>query len=252
MRITVLVVLLGFGGAACGKKQEAPTPGVASGSAVVTPPAIDAATAPASGSGSAAVAAVAKTCAAGDAAACVAGANAIAPQGAYRASLSKADADAKEQATTKLASRACELGNGEGCALVARYGPYSDNDKMLARACELGYLASCGSVGRRLADSGNKADRARAAELLEKACDANVMDWAALTAHQGGFCRHLQRFYTETMKDKVKAKAAHDRACTQGDKVGCACKTNADCGEVPDDQSGSFTCSDGACDIMGG
>jgi hypothetical protein len=193
-----------------------------------------------------------KTCADGDAAACVAEANAIAPKGAYRAKLSKEAADAKEQATVKLAVRACELGNGEGCALVARYGKFAESNKNLERACELGYVASCGSVGRGLADRGKKADRARAAELLEKACDADVMDWMALTAHHGGFCRQLQRFYTETMKDKVKAKSAHARACKQGDKVGCACKTDADCGEVPDDQSGSFECSDGVCDITGG
>lgn len=242
---------------ACGKKPDAPPPGVASGSATVTPPATAVAPAPASGSssvgsGSATVAAVAKTCADGDAAACVAEANRVAPQGGYRATLSKADADAKEQATTKLASRACELGNGEGCALVARYGGFSGSDSMLAKACELGYVASCGSVGRGLADGGKKADRARAAELLEKACDADVMDWMSLTAHHGGFCRQLQRFYTETMKDKVKAKAAHDRACAQGDKVGCACKTDVDCGKVPDDQSGDFTCADGVCDLVGG
>jgi hypothetical protein len=244
VRITLLVVLLGVGGVACGKKQEAPPPGVASGSAVVTAPAIDAAAIDA--------APVAKTCATGDAAACVAEANAIAPQGAYRAKLSKEDADAKEQATTKLASRACELGNGEGCALVARYGAFSASDNMLEQACKLGYVPSCGSVGRGLADGGKKADRARAAELLEKACDADVMDWMSLTAHHGGFCRQLERFYTETMKDKVKAKAAHDRACKQGDKLGCACKTDADCGEVPDDQAGYYMCSDGACDIGGG
>jgi hypothetical protein len=193
-----------------------------------------------------------KSCADGDAAACVAEANAIAPKGAYRAKLSKEAAEAKEQATVKLAARACELGNGEGCALVARYGKFVESHKNLERACELGYIPSCGSVGRRLADRGKMDERARAAELLEKACNADVMDWMALTAHHGGFCRQLQRFYAETLKDKAKAKSAHERACKQGDKVGCACKTDADCGEVPDDQSGSFECSGGVCDLTGG
>lgn len=241
MKPTAFVVIALLGASACGPKQDAPV-AAASGSPLAPPPT----------SGTAAAPAKAKTCAGGDAAACVAEARAIAPQGAYRVELSKADADAKEQATTKLAARACELGNGEGCALVARYGPFSDSSKKLERACELGYVPSCGSVGRQLADSGKKADLPRAAELLEKACDADAMDWMALTAHHGGFCRRLQELYTERLEDKAKAAKAHERACAQGDKLGCACKTDHDCGEVPDDQSGTYTCADGACDIMGG
>ena len=243
MRATHILILAILGAAACGTKQDAtPSAAAASGSAPAPTPAPPPPPAPAKP----------KTCADGDAAACVAEARAIAPQGAYRAQLSKEDADAKAQATTKLASRACDLGNGEGCALVARYGAFSGSDKMLERSCALGYVASCGSVGRQLADGGKKADRARAAELLEKACDADVMDWMALTAHHGGFCRQLEQLYREKVKDKAKAAKAHERACAQGDKLGCTCKTDADCGKVPDDQSGDYICSSGACSIMGG
>lgn len=251
VRTIALFIVMTLGAAACGKKEGAPPPSTGSGSGSATATATPPTTPPPAPAVDAAPAGP-KTCADGDAAACVAEANAIAPQGAYRAKLSKEEADAKVAATLKPATRACELNNGEGCALVARYGAFGDSDKMLERACELGYVASCGSVGRQLADGGKKENRARAAELLEKACDANVMDWMSLTAHKGGFCRQLQKFYAETVKDKAKAKSAHDRACAQGDKLGCACKEDADCGEVPDDQSGTYTCSDGACDIMGG
>ena len=230
MRTIFLIVGL----AACGKKQDAPPPPPVA----ATPAAIDAQTP--------------KTCATGDAAACVAEANAAAPPVGYRAKMSKADADAKQQATAKLASRACELGNGEGCALVAEYDDSANSDLMLEKACTLGYVASCGSIGVGLADRGRKADRARAAELLEKACEANVMDWMSLTAHHGGFCRRLQEFYRDTVKDKVKAKSAHDRACAQGDKLGCACKVDADCGKVPDDQAGDYMCMEGTCGLTGG
>jgi hypothetical protein len=257
VRSIVVAIAITLVAGACGKKDASspPVASGASGSAAASsagevrdaPPAAgtpaDAATA--------AAAAPVKTCDAGDAAACVAEANKIAPQGAYRVNLSKEEADAKEAATVKLGSRACELGNGEGCALVARYGKFSDSDKNLARACELGYVPSCGSVGRGLVDGGKKADRARAAELLEKACDADVMDWMAMTAHHGGFCRVLQQLYAET-KDKAKEKSAHERACKQGDKLGCACKSDTDCGQVPDDQSGDYECYEGKCDITGG
>jgi hypothetical protein len=259
----LLAIVVLSGAAACGKKSDAPGPApTASGSAAsgtaATPPAAagsGSAAAPptATGSGTAATppAATPRTCADGDAAACVAEANKIAPQGAYRAELSKEDADAKEAATVKLAARACELGNGEGCMLLARYDRFSDSDKNLERACELGYVPSCGSVGRGLADGGKKADRARAAALLEQACDADVMDWMALTAHHGGFCRQLQELYART-KNKAKEASAHERACKQGDKLGCPCKTAADCGAVPDDQSGDYDCFDDKCDITGG
>jgi hypothetical protein len=243
-RVSFLIAVT-LAAAACNKPADGPTPGAASGSTTAQPP-------PPAPPPPPPAPPKAKTCADGDAAACVTEAKAIAPQGAYRATMSKEQADAKEQATTKLASRACELGNGEGCALVARYGKFDDSDKNLEHACQLGHVASCGSVGRGLAERGGKADRARAAELLEKACDADAMDWMALTAHHGGFCRQLEQLYRDKLKDKARAKNAHERACAQGDKLGCTCKTDDDCGKVPDDQSGSYACTGGACAIEGG
>jgi len=247
MRRTLVLIVWTLCEVACGKQEASPTAGVASGSAITAapspPPAPDAAPAPAPKP---------RTCADGDAAACVREARAIAPQGAYRAELSKEDADAKEQATTKLAARACELGNGEGCALVAQFGGFSDSGKNLARACELGHVASCGSVGRGLANTGKGADRQRAAELLEQACEADVIDWMALTAHHGGFCRQLEQLYRGPLKNNAKAAKAHARACAQGDKLGCACKVDADCGEMPSDQAGDYNCFDGACTLSGG
>jgi len=233
---------------ACGKTQDAPAAGSGSGSATAVPTTPSPPLPPPTP----AAPPKARTCADGDAAACVAEARAIAPQGAYRANLSKQDADAKVQATTRLAARACELGSGEGCALLAQYGGFSDSARNLERACGLGYVPSCGSVGRQLADGGRRADRKRAAELLEQACEADAVDWMALTAHHGGFCRQLQELYKGPLKNTAKAANAHERACAQGDKLGCACKTDADCGEVPSDQSGSYLCTDGACDMMGG
>jgi hypothetical protein len=194
-----------------------------------------------------------KTCSVGDAAACVAEARAIAPTGAFRANLPPAEADAKVAATVELAARACELGAGEGCALQAQYGKFADSDKNLERACELGYVPSCGSVGSRLVDGGKAADRARAAELLEKACEAGAFDWRSATAHPGGFCHHLYELYKGPMKDEARAATALERACAQGDKRDCPCKSDGDCGEMPDDMSGEFFCSsDGACGVSGG
>lgn len=179
-------------------------------------------------------------------------AKAIAPQGAFRATMPKAEADAKVAATAKLAARACELASAEGCALLAQWGPFGESDKHLERACELGYVPSCGSVGRGLVDGGKKEHRARAAELLEKACEADAVDWIAFTSHHGGFCHFLYELYKGPLEDKDKAAKALERACKQGDKRDCACKTDEDCGAVPDDMSGDFTCSDGKCDIVGG
>jgi len=230
--------------AACGPRHDAttnPGSGTAASSGSGAAPISDRGSAP-------------TTCRDGDAAACVAEANAIAPQGGYRVELSKEEADAREAATVELATRGCQLGNGEGCALVARYGPSMDSDRNLERACQLGYVPSCGSVGRQLADGGLPGDRARAAELLERACDADVMDWMALTAHHGGFCRRLQELYDTDPKDPARAASAHRRACQQGDRLGCRCQTDDDCGEVPDDQSGTYYCDDQdqACALMSG
>jgi TPR repeat protein len=135
--------------------------------------------------------------------------------------------------------------------LLAQFGPYANVDKMLQRACDLGYVASCGSVGRRLADGGERKNRDHAAELLEQACAADAVDWAAGTSHHGGFCHQLHEL-SKGMKDKPKAAKALERACAQGDKYGCPCKTTSDCGKMPEDQAGDCDCQSGHCGVTGG
>jgi hypothetical protein len=98
----------------------------------------------------------------------------------------------------------------------------------------------------------NKKEREHAAELLEQACTADVVDWMSLTAHHGGFCHQLYELYKGPLKDKTKAAKALERACAQGDKQDCPCKTTADCGKAPDDEAGDYICTSGSCEVMGG
>lgn len=191
----------------------------------------------------------ASACDAGDAHACVLAARSYAPKGGYRADLSKAEADAREQGTTRYALRACDLKDAEGCALAAKFGPYDNLDSMLTRACTLGHAASCGMLGIRMFTKVTRpADRVRVAELVEKACVSNVTGWLASTTQPGGFCRQLSIFYREYIKDRAKARHFRDLGCSQGYKHDCPCKVEADCGAFPKDEAGDgYSCLDGIC-----
>lgn len=186
----------------------------------------------------------------GDAAACVAAARSFEPKGGYRADLPPKEADRREAGTALYGKRACDLGNGEGCALAAQFGHTYD---LFERACDLGYAGSCGTLGcGPLEGDEKKADLQRDAALCEKACRADAVDWRAGTMHHGGFCHELYEAYVDKLGDKTKAAEILKLACAQGDKVGCPCKADADCGEQPADEGGGgFQCgNDHTCEIM--
>jgi hypothetical protein len=186
-------------------------------------------------------------CDRGDAAACVAAARSFEPKGGYRVDLSKAEADLRETETAKYGKRACDLGNGEGCALLAKFG--NDNGAW-QRACDLGYLASCGSISCGGFDvDTKKADLLHDAALCEKACRADTVDWTPGTSHHGGFCHELYVGYRDKLKDKAKAAEILKLACAQGNKEDCPCKVDDDCGKMPDDEAGDLACYDGTCTL---
>jgi hypothetical protein len=255
----VVVLLFGAcgkhpGGSAAGSGSAVATTG--SGSAVVATGSGSAVVATATGSAAALPplgppptgmdATVAAGCDRGDAAACVAAARSFEPKGAYRVNLSKDEADRREAGTAKYGQRACDLGNGEGCALVAEFGQGSG---LLQRACELGYAASCGSISCNALEGDTKADRLHDAELCEKACRADALDWKSGTAHHGAFCHLLYVEYRDKLKDKAKAAEILKLACAQGDKEGCPCKVDDDCGKMPEDEAGSYMCAEGTCSL---
>jgi hypothetical protein len=249
----VLIVVSG-----CGKHSGASgsSSAVATGSAVVAPGSgsSSAASANTGSAGSAAAlpplgpppkgmdATAAAACDRGDAAACVAAARSFEPKGAYRADLGIEEGKRREAGTTKYGQRACELGNGEGCALVAMFG--GGGMPMLQRACDLGYLGSCGSIGLfGIRSSHTTAGWARYAPVLEKACRADTVDWDPDTAHHGGFCYELYVVYRDKLNDKPKATEFLKLACAQGEKRDCPCKEDTDCGPLPDDVDYTLTCS---------
>jgi hypothetical protein len=186
-------------------------------------------------------------CDRGDAAACVAAARSFEPKGGYRVDLSQAEADRREAGTAKYGKRACDLGNGEGCALLAQFGNESG---ALQRACDLGYVASCGSISCGAIETDTtKKERVADAALCEKACRADTLDWRSGTSHHGAFCHDLYVGYRDKLKDKAKAAEILKLACAQGNKEDCPCKTDDDCGKMPEDEAGDLACYDGTCTL---
>ena len=260
MRLLWWVVLIGCGKSApTASSTGSATPG--SATAVATAAAGSAAT----GAGSSAPAglpslgeppagvdrAKAVACDAGDARACVEAARSYMPGFGDRAKLSKEDADAREQVTVRYAMRACELKDGEGCAIAATFGPYKDLDATRKRACDLGYAAACGAIGTQALAAAKRGSPAalQGAALVEKACLANASDPTGLGAKPGELCFALYEYYRDGKpKDQATAKKFLDLACSQGHRADCPCKTDKDCEGSPDGYD--YMCSDGTCSGM--
>lgn len=234
------VVVMGLG-IACGKGKDqpapAPAPAPATGDAATVSAADAAAPAnpglPSLGEPPQGMdVAKAKACDAGDAAACVAAALEFSPKGAYRANLSKEEADRKEAGTAKYAERGCELKNAEGCYLWGKFGPYKNRDVGMSRACELGHGVACADWATSLMVEGRPhEDLVKGRELLEKACRDKVKGENDLPGE------HCDRMASEwgskrgkLKKDAKKAAEFRKLACEQGYKLECPCKEDKDCG----------------------
>ena len=241
MRIACVVVIgLALG---CGNKESqnkaAPAPAPATGDAAVAAGADAAAAAPAN-PGLPSLGeppkgmdvAKAKACDAGDAAACVAAALDFSPKGAYRANLSKEEADRKEAGTAKYAERGCELKNAEGCYLWGKFGPYANRDVGMSRACELGHGVACADWATSLMVEGRPPeDLVKGRELLEKACRDKVSDESSLPGeHCDRMASEWSRKRGKLKKDAKKAAEFRKLACEQGYKLECPCKEDKDCG----------------------
>ena len=189
-----------------------------------------------------------KSCTAGDAGACTAIAYQIAPKGGYRAELPKAEAEAREQRTARFALHACDLGNGEGCALAAHFGQYSLMNERLKRACDLDYVRACGDLGMRTFPSRGAANAAarkqQAVALVDRACQANAWDRRNPDDGPGGFCHALFVWYHdgEVPKNRKAEQRYLALACKQGFHVDCPCRSVADCGK-------DELCTDGICAV---
>lgn len=177
----------------------------------------------------------ATACAAGDAWACVLAARSYAPQGAYRLTLSKDEADAREQGTLRYARRACDLNEADGCALVAQLGA---DPRMLARACDLGHPGACGMLALHTFARSAPRERKRALGLLERACVANATGFTAPTTKPGAFCLRLSQWYRDVFKDAGKAEQFRKLGCSQSDPRDCQCENKAACGTFPEGEGG--------------
>lgn len=197
-------------------------------------------------------AAKAKACDTGDAAACTAAAESIAPTGAWRVDLSKEEGDRRAAAAITWGQRACDLKNGEGCYVAARYDSKNE-DPLSKQGCDLGYQPSCAYLAWSLLVSGHSDDEiTHGRELLEAACRANVKPFDLDADDAGKDCNRIAEEWSDNRgklkKDKAKVAELKQLACDQGMKWDCKCKKDEDCtagGKGSDDEE--WYCVDGYC-----